>query len=300
MWKDYLKALSACLLWSTAFVGVKVGLQYTTPLFFAGIRFILAGILVLILSRNIRGLIPYLREHWKLAVAVGSLQTGIMYGLFFNGINLLPAGIAAIITGTSPLITSVTAHFTIADDKLTPRKILGFIIAITGVVLISIGRNASMTAWHTELIGILLLLTSSSANAFSQVIVKKHPSNPLLLNASQIFIGGCMLLITSLVVEGVPTLSFPPIFYGTLLWLSAVSGFAFSIWFTLLQKPTVKISELNIFKFVIPVTGAILSWVIIPNDNPNLLSIMGMCIIASSIILFYGNKAKKEIPVTQI
>ncbi len=300
MKRTYIQAVIACLLWSTAFAGVKTGLQYAPPLFFAGIRFMLAGILALLFSKQIHGFIPFLRKHWRIPLLVGTFQTGIMYGLYFSGVNLLPAAIAAIIVGAGPLITAVTAHFTIDDDRLSRQKTISLIIALAGVILISAGRNSAASAKGTELIGIILLLLSSFTNAISQVIVKKHPCNPILLNASQIFWGGFILFIASLFVEGHPVFILPLTFYSTLLWLSFVSGYAFSIWYTLLQDPAIKVSEINIFKFIIPVSGAILSWILFPNDNPDLLSVIGMAIIASSVIIFYAKSSTAELIDTPI
>jgi drug/metabolite transporter (DMT)-like permease len=72
-----------------------------------------------------------------------------------------------------------------------------------------------------------------------------------------------------------------------------MSAFAFSLWFKLLQRPQVKVSELNLFKFIIPVVGAILSWLLVPGEKPEWLTITGMVIITASLIGFYknGNKA---------
>ncbi|MGM0432718.1 MAG: DMT family transporter [Spirochaetota bacterium] len=293
MWKKYGKAVIACLLWSTAFVGVKTGLEYAPPLFFAGIRFMLAGVLALLLSRRYRALPAFLRESWRLILLVGFLQTGVMYALYFHGVNLLPAAIAAIILGAEPLITAVTTHFTIHDDRLTLRKTVSLMFAVVGVVLISLGRNSS-NAREAELLGIVLLLVSAFANASSQVIVKKHPRDPLLLNATQLFWGGLLLLAASFSSESGITLRLPMVFYGALLWLSFISGFAFNIWYTLLRDPTIKVSEVNLFKFIVPVSGALLGWLIFPEDNPDIMSLSGMLVIAAAIVLFFYSRSLIE------
>ena len=293
MWKTYSKAILACLLWSTAFTGVKIGLTYASPLYFAGIRFMIAGILVLVLTKDRKHIFSFLAQNWKISLVVGLLQTSIMYGLYFNGVDLLPAGIAAIIVGAGPLITAIITHFTILNDRLSKQKVLSLLIALTGVILISISRNSNSGSQDHEILGIILLLFSSMTNAFSQVIVKKRPNNPLLLNASQLFIGGLILVVSSFIFEGVPTLVLPMEFYIALLWLSVVSAVSFSIWYTLLQVPEIKVSEINIFKFIIPVSGAILSWVIFPEESPQLMTIIGMVIIALSVILYYGNKTQR-------
>ncbi len=253
----------------------------------------LAGLLVLLFTKDRKQIFSFLVKNWKISLTVGLLQTSIMYGLYFNGVNLLPAGVAAIIVGAGPLITAIITHFTIANDRLSVQKTFSLLIALAGVVLISISRNSTSGSGSHELIGIFLLLFSSMTNAFSQVIVKKRPNNPLLLNASQLFIGGFILVVTSLFVEGVPTLMLPLEFYTALLWLSAVSAVSFSIWYTLLQVPEIKVSEINIFKFIIPISGAILSWVIFPEDKPQLMTIIGMVIISLSVLLYYGNRSEK-------
>jgi drug/metabolite transporter (DMT)-like permease len=291
MWKKYAKAILACLLWSTAFAGVKTGLQYAPPLFFAGIRFTLAGVLALIFSNRYKDLIPFVRVNWKLILIVGSMQTGVMYALYFHGVNLLPAAIAAIILGAEPLITAVTTHFTIHNDRLTLKKVLSLAGAVAGVILISIGRNGSSQR-EAEMLGIILLLVSAFVNASAQVVVKKNPRDPLMMNATQLFWGGTFLLILSFASseQGI-TLNLPGEFFIALLWLSFVSGFAFNIWYTLLRDPAIKVSEVNLFKFIVPVSGAILGWLIFPDDKPEVMSIIGMAVIASSVFFFYYNKS---------
>jgi drug/metabolite transporter (DMT)-like permease len=67
---------------------------------------------------------------------------------------------------------------------------------------------------------------------------------------------------------------------------------AFSIWFKLLQRPGVKVSELNLWKFITPVTGALLSWLLIKDEYPEWLTIAGMIIITISLIMYYRKPDK--------
>ena len=53
-----------------------------------------------------------------------------------------------------------------------------------------------------------------------------------------------------------------------------------------------QVSELNLWKFIIPVVGAILSWLLVPGENPEWLTITGMVIITASLIGFYKNGVK--------
>jgi drug/metabolite transporter (DMT)-like permease len=75
--------------------------------------------------------------------------------------------------------------------------------------------------------------------------------------------------------------------------LSFLSAAAFALWFTLLKRPGVKVSYLNSWKFIIPVFGAILSWLILPGEYPDIYSITGVIIIGASL-LWMNNEALKE------
>jgi drug/metabolite transporter (DMT)-like permease len=103
-----------------------------------------------------------------------------------------------------------------------------------------------------------------------------------------------ILYLISIPVEGSPEGPLPTEYWITLLWLSFMAASAFSVWYKLLQRHGVKVSELNLWKFITPVTGAVLSWMLVPDEHPELLTILGMIIITSSLILFY--RKKQEIP----
>jgi drug/metabolite transporter (DMT)-like permease len=284
-------AIIACLLWSTAYAGIKLGLQFDTPFHFAGIRFILSGLMVLPFTVKPALYIKMIRENWKVVAWVTTLQIVVNYSLFYQGLNLVPGALGAVVYGAQPLIIAVVAALMHKDDKLTRRKIITIIFGISGVILISAGRQAFRLGTALELLGIGMILTANVATAASNVIisVKSKDIDPFVLSSSSLFFGGIVLFLISVPVEGGPKGPFPGEYWMILLWLSFMAATAFSIWFKLLQRPGVKVSELNLWKFINPVTGAILSWLLIPNEYPEWLTISGMVIITLSLILYYTN-----------
>jgi drug/metabolite transporter (DMT)-like permease len=174
------------------------------------------------------------------------------------------------------------------------QKILTIIFGLAGVILISAGRQAFNLGGFTELIGVLMILVANTGTAVSNVVVsiKGNGINPFVLSSFSLFTGGVFLYLFSIPVEGIKELTFPAEYWIDLVWLSFMAAAAFSIWFKLLQRPGVKVSELNLFKFIIPVVGAVLSWMLVPGENPEILTVSGMVIITVSLILFY--KGSKE------
>jgi len=61
-----------------------------------------------------------------------------------------------------------------------------------------------------------------------------------------------------------------------------------------LKRPGVKVSELNIWKFLIPVFGALLSWFILPDEKAELLAVIGMVFIGLSLIVLNSNHSRKN------
>jgi drug/metabolite transporter (DMT)-like permease len=284
-------AIIACLLWSTAYAGIKLGLQYDTPLHFAGIRFIISGLMILPFTVKPSAYIKMIRDNRKVVLSVMVLQTLVNYSLFYFGMDLVPGALGAVIVGSQPLVTAVVAAMMHEEEKLTKNKIVTIIFGISGVILISAGRQAFKLGTAMEFLGVILILGANIGTATSNVIVslKSKGINPLVLSSFSLGVGGLILYLVSFPIEKTVQVHRPMVYWLDLIWLSFMSAFAFSLWFKLLQRPGVKVSELNLWKFIIPVVGAVLSWLLVPGENPEWLTICGMIIITGSLILFFLN-----------
>ena len=282
-------AIIACLLWSTAYAGIKLGLQFDTPFHFAGIRFIISGLMILPFTVKPAVYFSMIRNNWKVVAWVTILQIVVNYSLFYQGLNLVPGALGAVVYGAQPLIIALVAALLHKDDKLTRTKIITIIFGLSGVILISVGRQAFRLGTGMEIIGVLMLLTGNFATAGSNVIIslKSKDINPFVLSSSSLFFGGVVLYLISIPVEVRHEGPLPVKYWMILLWLSFMAASAFSIWYKLLQRPGVKVSELNLWKFINPVAGAVLSWLFIPGENPELLTIAGIIIITFSLIIYY-------------
>ncbi len=286
-------AIVACLLWSSAFAAIKIGLQYTPPLQFAGLRFMLAGLLILPFCGDLWLYLKNVIDHRKTVVLVSFFQTTLLYFLFYPGLNMLPAAIAAIITGSQPLIIAVIAHFVARSERMTIRRMLSIFLGLAGVVVISLNRGEVTLSGGSQFLGLLLLLISNVSAGVGDIIVSRHraPIPPLTLTSSQLFLGGLVLFLVSIPIEGAPGGSYPAAYYGSLAWLTILSAAAFSIWFKLLKREGTLVADLNIWKFLIPVSGACLSWMLIPGESPEFSSVIGMlCIACALMILNVGKK----------
>ncbi|MCK3683162.1 DMT family transporter [Maribellus sp. YY47] len=290
-------AILACWLWSTAFVGVKIGLTYHTPLQFAGVRFFISGILIFLYFGKPARYFAELKANLKFILKLSLVQTFIQYSLFYSGLNLVPSSLAAMIIGSQPMFIALVAHFSFHNDKMTPLKTGSILIGVAGIAVITLGRSGVEMKGSLEYLGIALLLVNNMVAGYSNVMVAKHSQgiSPAVISSTSLMIGGVLLSVVSVPVEGIHLGPFPPEYWYALAWLSFLSAAAFTIWNSLLKRPGVKVSLLNVWKFLIPVSGATLSWIIMKNENPDTLSLTGMAIIALSLLsLNYANRRAQK------
>lgn len=285
--QNKLLAILACFLWGSAFAGAKIGFEYTTPIHLSGMRFILAGLLLYPLLRYQKVDFKANLKEWRYMLAFGFIQTFLQYGLFFVGLNMVPASLSAIIIGGGPLFIAVMAHYALPNDKLNRRKIFAILLGLAGIIFVSLNSHESNITYNAIFyIGVLILVMSNLVGSSTNIIVAKNRNrvNPIFLTAFANFTGGIGLYITSLFVEDWYIKEYTFEFYAAWIWLAIIPAGAFSIWYSLLKKPEVKVSELNIWKFLTPVAGVLLSWILLPNEHPNVTSCLGILIISISLI----------------
>jgi drug/metabolite transporter (DMT)-like permease len=285
-------AILACLLWSTAYPGIKIGLEYTTPLHFAGVRFILSGLMILPFTIRPRLFFEMVRGNFRIFILVTIFQSIINYTLFYIGMDMVPGAIGAIIVGSQPLFIAIIVVLMKHEASLTRQKKIIITLGIAGIVLVSLGRQGLKLGSTIELLGVFLILGANVSSGISNVYVSKagNKVNPFVLSSFSLFFGGLFIYLLAIATEGtvmVPIKEGYGPYWISLAWLSFMSAFSFSVWYMLLQRPGVSVTDLNFWKFLIPVFGAILSWLLVPDENPQWLTVAGMVIITFSLIFFY-------------
>ncbi len=288
--RNNLLAILACLLWSSAFVTVKHALEYQTPLTTAGMRFVLAGLIQIPFCKHWLAPWHLLRKEFTTVLLVSFFHTVFLYATFFIGMSWVPGAVGAITVGGGPLCAALVAHWLMHDDKLERRTMTSIVFGMAGIAFISLASKPWNPVGFREFCGMLLLLSGALVSAVGNVVVAKRKGGlPLIaLNSAQMLIGGVVLLLMARTFEGPPQLKLPLAFYGLLLWLAVISSMAFAIWFHLLGK--MKVSKLNLWKFLIPLCGALLSWMLLPDESPSLPMLSGMALIIIGIVIGQAGK----------
>lgn len=123
------------LLWSTGFIGAKLGLPYAEPLTFLTLRFLLVICLLAAIALALGRRWPR-RAQWGHLAVVGVLLHGGYLSGVFNAIHHgLSAGVAALIVGMQPLLTAVLGGFFLGE-RVTRTQTVGLLLGFAGVALV--------------------------------------------------------------------------------------------------------------------------------------------------------------------
>ena len=301
--KNNIKAIISCLLWATAFVGIKIGLKYSKPISFAGIRFMFSGILLMLFVKSHKEYFLEIKKNIKLILLLSLVQTFFAYFLFYKGISMVDGALAAIIIGSSPLISAIAAHYFMESDKMSFVKVFSLLIGIIGITIIAVSRKPWGKTGLVELWGVILLILTTISGSIGNIIVARNRDKvkPLIFSSAQLFIGGLWLFMVSFPLEGIPKIIYHKEYYFAVIWLAILSAVAISVWYSLLNNHEIKVSELNLWKFIIPVFGAIFSWIILPDEHPKFYPIVGMFFVGLSIVMYnyFGLKEKIDLSAKQ-
>ena len=128
------------LLWSTGFIGAKLGLPHAEPLTFLAIRFSLVMVLMTLLALAMRAPWPRDARQWFHIGVTGLLVHAVYIGGVFVSISKgLPAGVTSLVVGIQPLLTAVAAGWVLKEAVLA-RQWLGLSLGFVGVALVVSGK----------------------------------------------------------------------------------------------------------------------------------------------------------------
>jgi drug/metabolite transporter (DMT)-like permease len=183
------------LIWSSTWVAIKIGLEDCPPLLGAGVRFALAGVVLLGISLA-RG--SSLRTDVRLAALLGLLPFAFSYGLVYWGEQHIPSGLAAVLFGILPLYAALLAGVLLPEEPLRARLVAGVLVALAGLALAfaeSLELGNDDLAWA----GALALVAAPLGPAIGNVGQKLRGSalDALVLNGWAMLGGGLLLLALS-------------------------------------------------------------------------------------------------------
>ncbi len=212
-----------CAVWGSTWLVIKIGLEYLPPLRFAGLRMVLACLVLAPFAFHRRDARPNGRERAYMALA-GFLQIGLFYALIFTAQQWIESGLAALLFATFPICAGVSAHYLLPNEPLTARTIAGAGLGLAGVGLIQ--GPAVVRALQADYGALLrgggLVFCAAIVSAFASVIVKKHLGrvDPIVNVWGETLVGAAFLMPLAAFLERGEPARWTPAAIGSLVYLA--------------------------------------------------------------------------------
>lgn len=273
------------LSWGGSFVAIEIGLEHVPPLLFAGLRYALAGVIVLgyagVVTDRLR---PTGRAEWLAVIVAGVFVIALYHGLLYIGEQYVSGAVAATIVSTSPILTVAFAGTILPNERLSAISVVGFVLGLIGVGLVVQPSRAALTSDVT--VGVALVFGAAAAFALGSVLVRPIDAGlPIeTLQAWAMLIGAAVLLVWAFASgESLAAVEMTATAVLSYSYLTLVSGvLAFLLYFELLERSGA--IQVNLVGYAEPVVAIGISWLLL-GSVVDALTVVGLVTIATGFAL---------------
>ena len=296
-------ALVCTFLWGSASPCIKLGYalfqipsnETWTQILFAGMRFILAGTLTILIGSALgRKMLVPTKSSIPSIAKLALFQTILQYIFFYIGLAHNSGVKASIINGSNTFFVILLAGLVFRQEKLSFKKIAGCVVGFAGVIIVSMnGKSIDM---NLSLMGDGSLFLCAISYAVSSCLMKNYSKNhnPVMLSGYQFILGGIVMVILGFIMGGrITHVSVSAVLM--LFYLACISAVAYSLWGILLKHNPV--SKVAIFGFTNPVFGVLLSawWLGEGSSELGINALMALILVSMGILIVNVRTTKSKV-----
>ncbi|MCP4425943.1 MAG: DMT family transporter [Chloroflexi bacterium] len=285
--KNFLWILLLAAIWGPSFLFIKVAVQELPPITLVTVRIGLASLTLYLILRLQGRKLPGWGRIWRHFAVMGFFASAFPFVLFSWGELYVDSALASILNGTTPIFTVVLAHFLVADDRMTPAKLVGTLLGFTGLLAIVAPTLAG--GMRAETFGLLAMATAALCYAATIIYSRRYLRGlpPLVAPAAQLLMAALFLLPVSLIVDRPFTLSLPswPAI-GSVLALSLLgTAVAYVVYYNVIER--MNATELSMVTYLIPIFGVALG-IIVLGEQPGWTAYVGSALILLGVMTVNG------------
>ena len=287
--------LTLCIVWSSTWLAIKIGLRDLPPVSFVAIRFLIAIMVLLAVSIGRTRLLPLRRNDYMVLAITGVLMFAVNYTLLFWAELHVSSGLAAVLQATIPIFGLFFAHWMLPDEPLRLQKLAGAIIALGGVALICgrlLGFNGRLAFW-----GGLGIVFGAASAAYANVLVKARALElaPAMLAAWQMIFGIAPLLVLGFAIDGNPTRFHWTVMSVFCLLYLAVIGSALTFLLLYWLLPRLTVAQLQSISLITPPGAVMLGWLLGGETFP-ISSLFGAALVLAGVWMIFRKAAHETTP----
>jgi drug/metabolite transporter (DMT)-like permease len=286
--------------WSLAYPFIKIGYRVLgigedlgSKLVFAGIRFTMAGILVLCFARSLHADIRIREKNvWPHVLLFAVVNTWLHYLTAYIGLTYIPSSRSTILDSMGGFFLIILSGFLYREDKIDARKVIGCIVGILGIFMINVGPIGEMLS-GISFLGDGLILLNACCAAWGGIITRNISKkvDVTLATGYSMLIGGLMLLLCGAVAGIQVSWNITLSGIGVICVLFLISAVCFGIYNLLLANHP--ISKVAIFNALIPVLGVMFASLLL--GEPFKWQYLAACLcVATGIYMINTDRKTKQ------
>lgn len=293
-WKTLLAFAIIYFVWGSTFLAIRVGVREVPPFLLAGMRFLVAGLVLYgwMLAQGERS--PSVRQ-WGSAFLLAVLIFVLDYGLLFWAEQHVPSGIAAVMMATIPVFMALSEIIFLRTQRLTVRLALALLIGIGGVAVL-MSHSLNLGGAPIDTAGAVALIVASMSWAVASALTRKLPlpSSKVMSSGAQMLAGGVLLALTA---AGLGEFhQFHPLSVSRGAWLSllylivagSIIAFTAYVWLIHHESPT----KVGTYAYVNPVVAVVIGY-FLGGETLGLRTILGtLCVLISVVVITTTRKEK--------
>jgi drug/metabolite transporter (DMT)-like permease len=246
------------LLWSSAYIVVRMGLPDMSPIASLALRFAVATVVLVILAQAMGQPLTVLGKSWPHFAVAGALMNGIYLATAYVALQYLAAGTMGLLASLNPMLTALLG-WVILGERMRPSQWLGLGLGVAGVVLV-VGLAPVP---GQSVAAALLAVGGIVAFAIGRIYFRRHcgPSALLAGNAVQMGSAGVLCAVLAATVETVHVTWTWRLIACVLYLALAVSVGAMGLFGYMLRSRTAGVVSSNFY--VVPGLTAVLAWLVL-------------------------------------
>jgi drug/metabolite transporter (DMT)-like permease len=272
-----------CLIWSTVWLFIKLGVRDVPPVTFAAVRLLIAILVMIPLTVALKTPRPRHRRDWGYVAGTGVILLGLNYGLLNWGLQHISSGLTAVLQAMTPAFALVFAHLLLPDERMTARKVTGLLLGIGGIAVIFWDQ---LHFGGRAFAGSVTVTLGAVCVAFAYVMVRRtiRDLHPSIITSGQMVSAFVPLLVYAWVVEGNPFQArWTATAFASALYL-ALLGSILAAWLNYWLLRRVGAVNLLVMGLIEPVIAILLgAWIL--GESLNSRALAGGVVILLSVAL---------------
>jgi drug/metabolite transporter (DMT)-like permease len=287
--KALIAYLVVCVFWGSTYLAIKIGVTELPPFLFGGLRFLVAGLILLVVARALGDPFPHRRSDWRTLAIVGLMLLAGGNAFVVWSEQYIDSGIASIFVVTVAIWTAFfDAIIPGGSGGLNWRVIAGLLLGFLGTVLLVGATPAQILA--ADLRGPLALTFASCSWSLGSVYAKRHPTeaSPYMGAAVQMIVGGTAVALVGTALGEWRAWHMTPRGLGAMAYLVVFGSIVgYSAYSYALRNASATI--VGTYAYVNPVIAVLLGWLVLREPvTVRTFVAMGMVLIAVLWIQFAG------------